>query len=85
MLRTIIESHEYYNNRNSIEPDVKRMDDILSGVVWALSRDPNIGHTTEAKGIYAITTDAYMESDKPLTIYYIFNNEKVILLDIIIS
>lgn len=85
MLRTIIESHEYYNNRNRIEPDIKRMDDILFGVIWALSRDPNIGHATESKGIYAITTDAYMESDQPLIIYYIFNHEKVVLLDIAIS
>jgi hypothetical protein len=85
MLRTIIESHEYYNSRNSIEPNVKRMDDILSGVVWALSRDPSIGQVTDKNEIYAITTNAYMESDKPLVIYYIFNKENVILLDITTS
>ncbi len=85
MLRTIIESHEYYNNRNIIEPDVERMDDILSGVVWVLSRDPNVGRKTEAKGVYAITTEAYMKIDKPLVIYYIFNDKNVILLDITTS
>lgn len=81
MLRTIIESQQYWNSLNSLEPDIKRTDEMLSGVTWVLSRAPEKGKSTGVDSIYAIPTEAYDVLSKALVIYYVFNSDNIILLD----
>lgn len=80
ILRTVIESHNFWAQRNNIEPDVKRMDEILEGVTWVLCRNPRIGQQVY-KDVWAITTTEYPNA-LLLTIYYTFNQDEVLLLSI---
>lgn len=82
MYRTIIESKHFESNRNKINSDVRRMDGVLEGVIWVLSRNPKKGQETSVNGIFAIKTDGTGFGEPSLVIYYCFNDQNVILLDI---
>lgn len=39
-LRTVIETKVFLDQKSKLQPDIKRFDEILFGVTWALARDP---------------------------------------------
>lgn len=82
MYRTIIESKNFEISRNRINNDVRRMDDVLEGIIWVVSRNPRKGQETDADGIFAIKTDGTRFGEPSLVVYYCFNDQSVILLDI---
>lgn len=79
--REVIESPRYTKERNLLQPDVARMDEILDGVVWVLSEDPTVGRKTPNPAIWAMPTIAW--NTVPLVVYYSFNENQVVLESII--
>ena len=79
--RTVVESRRFELERNALNPDVERMDDILFGVTEVLSRKPELGKQTQNPGIWAIAAAPWTE--EPLTIYYSFDDNNVVLESVI--
>lgn len=81
---TVVESQNFEADRARISNDIRRMDEILQGVYWVLSREPFRGKQTSANNIWAITTRSVQDIPS-LAIYYTFNEEQVILLSVVPS
>ena len=85
--RTIKENARYTAEQNSINPNVARMDEILDGVFWQLSRDPSkdpICKRVGTSNVWAISTLEFPNAHAVI-IYYTFDENEVELLSIELS
>lgn len=76
-MRDVIESERFAREKEAIEPDIQRMDEILDGVTWVLAVRPEIGKRTNNPDIWAIATDPW--DSISLVVYYSFNERQVVL------
>ncbi len=79
--RTVIETKTYEAQRDAIMPNVRRFDEVMRGVYWALSTRPEAFPSVDLSNptIRVLKTDAF--SDIPrLRIFYKFNDVAVQLL-----
>lgn len=72
--RGFIEEASWTADRNAINPDVRAMDDILSGVLWRILREPDVGDwiamTPEGHPYYAFKSTRQRSAPVPLTVEY---------------
>jgi hypothetical protein len=69
VLRTIIESEAYRRQFETLG-DAARLDDILTGVTWALSTNPEVYEVVKGlKDIRLLKTDAFPDAP-PLRIWF---------------
>ncbi len=55
---TILESELFVAQRDAISPDVRRIDDLLEGIMWGLGLNPQqFGHVVGS--LWRARTDAY--------------------------
>ena len=59
--RTVIETKTYEAQRDTIMPDIRRFDEIIRGVYWALSQRPEAFPPVDPKKptIHVLKTDAF--------------------------
>jgi len=79
--RTVIETKTYEAQRDAIVPNVRRFDEVMRGVYWALSTRPEAFPPVDPSNptIHVLKTDAF--SDIPrLRIFYKFDDVAVQLL-----
>lgn len=79
--RTIKETETYEAQRDAIMPDIRRFDEIMRGVYWALSTRPEAFPSAEPNTpmIHVLKTDAFGNVPR-LRIFYKFNDVAVQLL-----
>lgn len=77
-MRQIVEDARFERERDSLNPNAERMDDILEGVYETLSRDPDRGMQVTSD-IWAIGTRF---TEPSFLIYYRFCQSQVVLLSI---
>ena len=65
---TIHEGDLYKHQRDQINPDVRRMDEILEGVMWALGRNPQQFFQTIGR-LWLVRTDPFPGAP-PLRIWF---------------
>ncbi len=83
--RSVAESPRFEQERNAINNDVKRMDEILDALLWALGKDAEaVGHETAQPGVFFIGTEAWPDCP-PLSVYFRYNETAVELLSIRVS
>lgn len=75
--REIVEQPRFAEERRSLEPNNRLLDDILGGVYRVLARKPQIGHRVGER-IWAIATQVWRDSP-PYVIYYRFDSRRVYL------
>ena len=78
-LRDVVEGPLFTEQVSKLTSDVRRFDDIMDGVVWALARDPErfpVVH--EARNIRIVKTDAW--GDTPLCVFFTFDDNQTHLL-----
>ena len=75
-LRTIRESTRFTRERDELNPNVRRMDEILEGICWIIVRDPEQGQQTAAEGIRAIPT-THLPGAPALVLYYSWDDTYV--------
>ena len=85
--RGVFENNQFEIEKNTLESDAKRFDDVLFGVTWTLSRAPEIGTkiTTGKYPLCSIKTKSFSSDIKPYTIYYTYNKGCVWLISMILS
>ncbi len=57
--RTVVESPQFAEEKAAIELEVPRLDEILSGVTWALERDPRRFPQVRGTRLHRIMTDPF--------------------------
>ena len=79
--RTVIETATYEAQRDAIMPDIRRFDEIMRGVYWALSTRPEVFPSVDQNNptIHVLKTDAFNDLPR-LRIFYKFNDVAVQLL-----
>ena len=68
-LRTVIEDHEFVRRATLIQPDVRRLDEQLDAVKWAVSRNPEV-FTKVVGNVYVIETFALGEEEEYVFIFF---------------
>ncbi len=79
--RTLVEEPRYAREAIAINPDTRRMDEVLHDVTWALSHDLGVGQETGVDDIWAMPVDA-SPFGPAVVIYYTFSRDEVHLLSI---
>ncbi len=74
-LRTIIESEDYGRQCAELQPDIRRLDEQLEAVVWAVARDPTI-FTRVVGSVYVIETFALGSDDEYAFIFFTIDNDE---------
>lgn len=64
-----------------IEPDVRRMDEILAGCMWGFAQNPYQGFPISGTRLWLLKTDAFPGAPR-LRIWYRFDESIVYLLSI---
>lgn len=83
--RTIVESARFSAEAKAIQPDARRMDEIMHGVTWALSNAAEmIGQPTVVSHIRALPTRAWPNAPA-MIVYYTVDPDTVTLLSIRLS
>jgi len=77
--RTVREEKSFSVEKERISRSAKRLDDVLSGIVWALCRAPESFEKVSDLGLYLIKTDAAPGIPR-LRVWYTFNDTEVHLL-----
>ncbi len=80
-MREIVEEGSFVQARDAINPDVRRMDEIMLNVMDRLARRPEGGQETHGPGIWAVPTRPWPEAPE-LVVYYRFDDRKVYLMDV---
>ena len=78
--RTVIESKEFKEDKINIEPDARRFDEAIEGVVWVLSLTPTLGTRIPDTDIWFVPTGNW--GSTPLTFYYTFGEDEVVLISV---
>ena len=79
--RVVLHEHRFEEEFAALEPDPERREEIISGIEWALSRNPERGAFTEGQGVW-IRELCDPTAQKRFWIFYTFNDTTVILLSI---
>jgi hypothetical protein len=80
--RTIVESARFSAEAKAIQPDARRMDEIMHGVTWALSNvAERIGQPTAVAYIRALPTRVWPNAPA-MILYYSYDDDTVTLLSI---
>ena len=79
--REVVDSGRFVADRDGLTDDVERWDEVMKGVVWALSKSPEKGQPTDAPDIMALPTVVW-DGAPPLVIYYRYDDERVDLLSV---
>jgi hypothetical protein len=80
--RQIIEEIQFQEEKIRIARSVKRLDDILFGVTWALARKPESFDRVGTLGLYLAKTDVVPPAMPSLYIWFWFDDDEVHLLSI---
>ena len=79
-VRTVVETQEFERQRSAIMPDVRRFDEIIRGVYWALSTQPEaFPSVSRGSNIHVLKTDEFADVPR-LRIFYRFDESTVHLL-----
>lgn len=79
-VRTIVETREFERQRLVVMPDIRRFDEIMRGVYWALSTRPEaFPAVSDGSNIHVLKTAEFTDVP-PLRIFYIFDESTVHLL-----
>jgi hypothetical protein len=76
--KTVVESSSYTEARRLLEVDCKRLDEILEGIVWELSRRPQDFPRAPYTDLYCIATAQFTDIPS-LWIWYVFDEHTVTL------
>jgi len=79
--RVVVASQQFEADREKIEKDVQRWDEVFRGVEWALSRVPEYGQPTSVDGVLGLPTDDW-PGVPSCVVYYRYDDRQVILLGI---
>lgn len=79
--RTIVESDRYQSEREELSKDVQRWDEMIEGLLAAVSRSPEIGHRTNDPRVWAIASVPWPGAAE-VVLYYTFDDEQVTLLSV---
>lgn len=77
----LVESELYNAQRQTIEPNVKRFDEQMRGVTWALAKNPQIFQSVPGTRLNILKTDEFPGAPR-LRIWFTFDETKVYLLSI---
>ncbi|OGW78860.1 MAG: hypothetical protein A3C51_04405 [Omnitrophica bacterium RIFCSPHIGHO2_02_FULL_46_20] len=81
-LRTIVREKRFEEELAALEPDLKRADEFLRAVEWALARDPSAGEQIPQTPVHICSMSSIRGNPPNLVVYYTFNDDYVILLSI---
>ena len=56
---TIVEDELFSAQKRTIEPDVRRIDEILDGITWGLGQNPLEGFPVPGHRLWVIKTDPF--------------------------
>lgn len=77
LIRTVIEDKRFEEQKKKITPDVRRFDEILFGVAWAVARGPEqFPQALEKPDIRVIKTDPLAGIPR-LRIFFTFDDDEV--------
>lgn len=83
MLRDVVQEPEFSAALAALQPNLRRADEFLRGVEFALARDPTCGtQVTTNPDIYMIVMNDPLGS-KQHALFYVFNDSTVYLLSIL--
>jgi len=74
--RTIRESKEYQHRLELIQPDVRRIDEQLRGIMWALSCKPDVFPRVDNTKLRRVLTDPWPDAPG-VRIYFTFDDNYV--------
>ena len=80
-LRDVVDGPLFTEQVSKLTPDVRRFDDVMEGVVWALARDPGrfpVVH--EGSNIRIVKTYAW--GGTPLRVFFTFDDKETHLLSV---
>lgn len=79
-VRTVVETQEFERQRNAVMPDIRRFDEIMRGVYWALSTRPEVSPlVSHGSEVHVLKTDEFAGVPR-LRIFYRFDESTVHLL-----
>lgn len=80
--RSLVTEKRFDEERDALNPDIERWDEVFESFDLALAQDPLIlGKETDESGIYAITTGTWPGAP-PVVIYFRYDDDTVTLLSI---
>jgi hypothetical protein len=56
---TIVEDPLFSAQKNAINPDARRMDEVLDGIMWGLGENPREGFPVPGHRLWVIKTDLF--------------------------
>lgn len=77
--RTVREESTFSEEKERISRSAKRLDEVLSGVIWTLCRAPDSFQKVSDLDLYLIKTDA-APGVPALRVWYTFNDNEVHLM-----
>ena len=81
-MRECVWQHRFTAELKKIEPDQRRADDLVSGIDWALAREPQCGVSLGQTAVwYIVSRD--IPKHRHLVIFYAFNEQTVFFLSVI--
>ena len=72
-LRTVVEAEGFREDCNEIQPDVRRLDELLNGLYWAVARNPFV-FTRVVNNVYVAESFSWDE-DQDVFIYFTVDND----------
>lgn len=81
-LRTIIRDERFEQELALIEPDIKKADEFLQAVEWALARSPFSGQQILKTPTWICLMKPITGNVSHLAVYYAFNDDCVVLMSI---
>ena len=77
--RTLIETPEFAAEKQMVEPDAKRLDEMLWIITWALSREPeHYPLVPGTKSLHMVMTDPFPDAPE-IRIWYSYDDTRVFL------
>ena len=73
-MREVVNSRYFDDQLASISADIQRLDDVLSGVVWSISRTPEVWPVVEGTHLRAAITERAGDIPR-LVIYFSIDDE----------
>jgi hypothetical protein len=77
----IVETELFAAQRDKLEADVRRMDELLDSYMWGLAENPGQGFQIPDRNLWMLKTDPF-PSAPAVRIWYTFDAEEVRLLSI---
>lgn len=81
MYRQIVESEQFSSAKSLLFPNIKRLDDMLNGITWALARHPEEFPCVPCTSLYMAATDPFPDAPA-IRVWYTFDDGNVTMLDI---